>query len=247
MKEHKGQRDEWIFDVPNELDDFVDGFGDDIPDYDPDDKPDSFLEMVKYYRWLINFWLIGVPYLLFVIAANVWNIWFNAQLNDWWADGNLYLLLNTYFGIWQSIDIVFLVFELPVYLKAMKDARALSYGGAVLYNVFYLWIASEFVYTVFFGGKKDGAFDVFDLLKIMFYGYNIVLHGPIAVMNGVTILKEIMLEFTALITDDLDLALNTTDLENGVVDLTWFLNPLSWLDVFWEYEYDEDFEDEYWN
>jgi hypothetical protein len=80
-----------------------------------------------YYRWIVNFFLVGVPYLLLVTVLNVYNIWFNVYLNDFWAEGNIYLVLNSLFSILQSQISLIVVFEIPIFLENIKTLREYSF------------------------------------------------------------------------------------------------------------------------
>jgi len=51
--------------------------------------------MLMALKWIINFWLAGVPYLLYCIVSLAYNIFVNIAWNDWWAEGNIFLLANT--------------------------------------------------------------------------------------------------------------------------------------------------------
>lgn len=72
-----------------------------IPTYDDaaDQDFQDFWQYLNYYRWTFNFFIIGIPYLVVVILLNAYNIWFNVYLNDFWAEGNVYLLLNSLFSV----------------------------------------------------------------------------------------------------------------------------------------------------
>ena len=59
---------------------------------------DTILDYIKHYRWLLNFWVFGVPWFFFSAATNDWNLYFNIEFNYFWAGGNVFLLWNTIFG-----------------------------------------------------------------------------------------------------------------------------------------------------
>ena len=80
-----------------------------------------------YYRWLFNFFIIGIPYLVVVILLNVYNIWFNVYLNNFWAEGNVYLILNSLFSILQTQISLIVVFEIPIFLENIKTLREYSF------------------------------------------------------------------------------------------------------------------------
>jgi len=99
------------------------------------------LQYLKYYRWVANFWFIGIPYFSFTVLANIWNLWFNLDWNYFWAGANLFLLLNTWFGLIQSFYSVMIVLEIPVWLKHAKNVRMQSLQVAVVWNFIFLLFA----------------------------------------------------------------------------------------------------------
>jgi hypothetical protein len=80
-----------------------------------------------YYRWLVNFFMVGCPYLAIATLLNVYNIWFNVYLNNFWAEGNVYLLLNSLFSILQTQISLIVVFEIPYFLENIKTLRGYSF------------------------------------------------------------------------------------------------------------------------
>ena len=56
--------------------------------------------------------VVGVPFSVFMTAAIGFNIWCNVVFNDWWAEGNVYLVLQTAYMIFTSVFAVFLMFEI---------------------------------------------------------------------------------------------------------------------------------------
>ena len=111
---------------------------------DSEDAPDLEthpFQYLKYYRWMANFWFIGLPYLSFCIIANIWNLWFNLKFNYFWAGANLFLLLNTFYGFMQSFYSVLIVLEIPVWLKHGKDTRMKSLNLAAVWNFAFILFA----------------------------------------------------------------------------------------------------------
>jgi hypothetical protein len=88
---------------------------------------DTIWEYVKHYRWLVNFWILGVPYFFFAAATNDWNLYFNIEFNYYWAGGNVFLLWNTVFGFFQSFLSVMMVLSLPTWLREAKTIRMWSF------------------------------------------------------------------------------------------------------------------------
>jgi hypothetical protein len=50
-------------------------------------------------RWYVNFVMIGIPFGIMGIGSIIWDIVVNVYLNRMWAEGNIYLLANTFFVI----------------------------------------------------------------------------------------------------------------------------------------------------
>jgi len=48
-------------------------------------------------RYIFSIVMIGVPFIIFGFLGIVWNIVLNAWLNDGWAEGNFFLLANTWY------------------------------------------------------------------------------------------------------------------------------------------------------
>lgn len=58
------------------------------------------MKKTRSMKWFFNIWTVGVPHTLFCLASVVFNVYANIEWNDWWAQGNLFLLANTAFMIW---------------------------------------------------------------------------------------------------------------------------------------------------
>ena len=48
-------------------------------------------------RWWINLFLVGIPFGLLFSIFNIANVYVNYELNQLWADGNIWLVFNTVF------------------------------------------------------------------------------------------------------------------------------------------------------
>lgn len=64
---------------------------------------------------------------------------------------------------------------------------------SLLYNLVFMGFLTDFYLLMYVYDKSDYGFGY--LLEEMFFGYNLVLHFPIAIVNIVVILKEFSLEF----------------------------------------------------
>lgn len=56
------------------------------------------MEVIIGGKWIINLFVVALPWLGFSFLMMLYNIVFNAWLNKWWALGNIYLLMNTAYG-----------------------------------------------------------------------------------------------------------------------------------------------------
>lgn len=62
----------------------------------PEDM-DNAMRVFVSTRWFFNFAFIGIPWTMFSFLMWLYNIVFNAWLNKGWAEGNFWLLGNTFF------------------------------------------------------------------------------------------------------------------------------------------------------
>ena len=76
----------------------VEDLYDELPSYDPqNDLGDdaTLLDDAEYYKWGLNLWFLALPWTVFGALMVAWNIWFNADWNRVWAEGNFWLISNT--------------------------------------------------------------------------------------------------------------------------------------------------------
>ena len=147
-----------------------------------------------YFRWGINFVVIGLPMSVFIALGLVWNLWFNIAKNHFWAHGNLYLVIMTNLAFLQSLNAIFLLFEIPAYLRWTKPFRSLSVEWGFIFNVVYLAFVYRWRQCVNASQEKGVPPSGIELFEILFYMYNLVLHGPIFIVNFAIISKELTLE-----------------------------------------------------
>lgn len=172
-------------------------FNEDLPNYDifwDDNQLNSLWDYVMYFRWAINFLLVGIPMSQVIIWGYLWNVWFNIHLNNFWAHGNLYLMVMSLFVIMQSWNAMFLVFEIPAYLRWTKPFRSLSLEWGSIFNIIYLGFVFRYRQTVNAAQKKGDAATGIEIFENLFYLYNLVLHGPLFFVNLAIISKELSLE-----------------------------------------------------
>jgi hypothetical protein len=183
-----------------ELDDDIQGIETELVDDFEDEvnvkamwkRSDSLWNFFLVFRWLLNLFILGFPWTFCAQIMFAWNIMFNAKWNFLWAGGNVYLLANTVYAYIQTWMSVFLVWELPIYMRHAKLFRFISLVSGIVYNIGY-WISfGDFLLLLFYYDKDT--FDIFYLLEAMFFGYNLVLHFPITIVNAVILMKETTLE-----------------------------------------------------
>lgn len=69
---------------------------------------------------------------------------------------------------------------------------------SILYNLIFLGAFVDFILLLYGYDKKEYDIDLDGLvymMQSMFFGYNIILHFPIVIVNSVVIIKEFSLEF----------------------------------------------------
>ena len=116
-------------------------------------RSDTLWNFFMVFRWLLNLVLIGFPWTFLAQIFFAWNIMFNAKWNFLWAGGNVYLLANTVYAYIQTWMSVFLVWELPIYMRHFKLFRLISVILAFIYNIFY-WVAvGDFILLLFYYDK----------------------------------------------------------------------------------------------
>lgn len=73
-----------------------DDFTEDIPEYNEDEwDGDDFWEILLYFKYLLNVFFIVIPMAFCEFLFICYNLYFNAIWNRWWANGNVYLMVNT--------------------------------------------------------------------------------------------------------------------------------------------------------
>merc|ERR1712046_234067 len=75
----------------------------------------------------------------------------------------------------------------------MGGGRWFMLALAMLYNLFFIGTLTDFLLLLYVYDKSEYGFGY--VMESMFFGYNLVIHFPIAILNTVVILKEFSLEF----------------------------------------------------
>ena len=104
------------------------------------EDPFSMENSMKFFvscRWVINFFLLALPWAAFSFLMFLYNFVFNVWLNKGWALGNIYLLFNTYICWFQWINSMGMFFEWSFYMRKFLMGRWISVYTAWIYNIYY--------------------------------------------------------------------------------------------------------------
>ena len=110
------------------------------------DRSRQIWQKLMVLRWIINLWIVGVPWLFVLFAIFAWNMYVNIWWNKWWAEGNFFLMGNTIYIITQAAVSIPLFFEIPFLLKFIRPFRVLSLLSAVVYNITFIGSIADFFY-----------------------------------------------------------------------------------------------------
>lgn len=194
--------------------------------------------VVEYFKYLLNIMFVVTPMALFEICFIAYNLYFNAIWNQMWANGNLYLMINTVYLIWQCFISLLLATEYPLFMRSMREFRFFSLLAAIYYNFIFAGVIFEWYRELYLESNKQyNNYDVVDVLVNMFLVYNVILHFPVVIVNCFIIFKEGSLEFWQFLKEDdgdptNDMALGFWDLTNMMDDTLWYINPQTWINYF---------------
>lgn len=155
-------------------------------------------------KWIVNAWAVGAPWCFLLFTIFSWNFYVNIFWNKFWAEGNLFLMGNTFY-IWiQALISIPLMFEVPFILKYIKPFRILSLWSAIIYNIMFFGSVADFFYLDEVEDKSDfedkGQF-YGDALLALFIFFNLIENFPIVIINCGIILKEISFPFFQLVSN----------------------------------------------
>ena len=194
---------------------------------------DNIWQYLHHFRWFINFFLLGIPWFFFAALSNDYNLLWNLKWNHFWAGGNVFLFVNTIYGFIQSFLSTLIVMEIPTWLKEAKSIRMASFNAAFWYNIFYF----AFFWRVRSIWVKTEEVSANDIFTFLFCGYNLLIHGPIFIINLGIMMTEVKFEILQLLNDALD---QDQDYSLGLVHIYMFyrnvffiLNPLNWFDLIY--------------
>ena len=168
------------------------------------DRSYQIWQRLLIFKWIINMWVVGVPWVFVIAVIGFWNLYVNISWNKWWAEGNFFLMGNTLYIITQALVSIPLMFEIPSLLKFIKPFRVLSLLSAIVYNVMFVASVADFFYIGSAEDKNDfedeGQF-FGDAFLSLFIFYNLVENFPIVFINFGIMIKEATLPFFQLITN----------------------------------------------
>jgi len=181
-------------------------------------------EYISYFKWVFNFLFLGIPWMLLCIALVVADIWVNISINEWWADGNVFLIANSLFLFWQAVLSVPLVIEIPSFLRQMKVVRAFNALSGLLFTVVYLAMGASLIYTIDLEPISEDM-DAMTAMQVMFVAYNLIMATPAFPVIMVSLGKEIALQTgnTLLIQDD-KMWINNSDMRRSFQPSMWLIH-----------------------
>ena len=186
------------YDANSNWDDFSWGdTAEGLPEYNPDKDlagDDNILDWAYYFKYVINIWLIAVPYTIIGAACMSYNLYFNIEWNKMWAGANYWLIGNSVFLLIEYIISVLLAFELPIFMDAFVVVRVFAVALAIVYNVLYFLGLFEWLDMLYLVTDKS-AYDFVTVYINMLLGYNIVLHSTVIPVTLFIIIKEVSLLF----------------------------------------------------
>ena len=177
--------------------------------------------------------MVVVPYNILAAVCLGWNLWFNIDLNDWWAEANAFLISNTVWICVYWIESVIISLEWPWFMKNTRIIRLLFFAGAVIYNTIYTYFIFEYFNITEWTEKKD--YNAMQMGVAMYMVYNLILHSGNVIINLFVILKEISLEFFQLLRDDAgtksdDISIGFFDIERMFRDIWRMIDPATYID-----------------
>jgi hypothetical protein len=117
--------------------------GEGLPNYDVErdlgGKEDvEWYDYLEYFRYIINLVVFAVPWLIVSLGFVVANLYMNIDWNEWWGEGNAWLLANTIYLVIQFLVSNFLMFEWPLFVRTFRVTRFLSFWSGVVYITLYV-------------------------------------------------------------------------------------------------------------
>ena len=139
-------------------------------------EDDHWFEYFYYFRYLIDIIIIGVPWSIWCIAAIGFNWYINIDWNNWWAEGNLWLIYNTLFLEFFGLHSIFLAIEWPAYLRFFRILRWTMIWHSFWYVFFYLLVVIIWTDQLYIVTDKEN-YDFMTIYINMMLGYDMVIHS----------------------------------------------------------------------
>ena len=199
----------------------------------------GFYKLMMKLRWAFMLLFTAIPWIIWSFLMWVYNVVFNSWLNKGWAEGNVYLLANTYFVFFQMLLSWPLFVEFPIYMRHMGMIRYISLFAAIAYNTVYFGLLFAWLYETYM--ESDTQLEDIGLMDIVldfFFMYNTILHSSIASVNIGIILKEIELQFFEMFTSaggkGSDYRMSMDFAKKSLYDDVWFLDPFRLTAWIWD-------------
>jgi len=113
----------------------------------------SWFEYLQFFGWVFNFFFIGIPWALIAIALVVFNIVVNIWLNEWWADGNAFLIYQTVMLCSQALVSIPLIFEIPNFIRNWVFIRSFAWLYAAVHTSLFAIVLVDWLYSLFWAPK----------------------------------------------------------------------------------------------
>jgi len=168
-----------------------------LPEYNPGKDlagDDNAADWLSYFKYLINVWLIAIPYTIVGLLCVIYNYYFNVEWNRMWAGGNYWLVCNTIFIIVEYIISVMDAFEFPIFVRNYKVTRLFAAIFGFLYIWSYMVTVFEWYDMLYLVVDKTN-YDFMTVYINMLLGYNIILHSSVIPICLFLVIKEISMEF----------------------------------------------------
>jgi hypothetical protein len=161
----------------------------------------SWEDYFEYFRYIFNIVFIAIPWFVLSLGLLVLNIYMNIDWNEWWGEGNAWLIVNTVYFAIQFFISNLLALELPIFVRAFRITRFVSIWSGVLYIVVYFIAMFEW-YDMLYLVTDKTTYDFVTIIVNMVLGYNLVLHVPILPVLVFIIFKEATMEFFQFLNPD---------------------------------------------
>jgi hypothetical protein len=160
-----------------------------------------FKTFIVSYRWFFNVIIVFIPWVYFSLGMVLYNFAINVFENNFWADGNLWLLGNTIFMIVLSIHTWFLMLEWPFYLRHTFGLRWVWIIIGIIYSA--QIVSDAFAVLGMDEWRTDDVYEKYTLVDMfmnMFLAYNVLLHWPVVPITVAMIGKEVEMTIYQLVT-----------------------------------------------